>query len=257
MDPNCLALWWYSWKNFYEKIDFEKSADDKKHETLPSRLKLKDVHSIICIKMSRDIHTALKLISAHAPLITHMGFLSCRSGFVLWLLFFRQFYYHSNTFQLLIFKHGCNFIVICLHGNSMDPVQLASSETSWYRSTIFKKGKYFEKVINVHNVRIQFILSINSQRLPCEGRNWSCHNSWKLIKTFFPIQKDSLKYHLNVVYTSFFSRPFCLWYSQLMQIKSVDKTFQYCRVYIARKSSHLFNNIAQASRSRFIFLFFK
>ena len=30
LDPNYLTLWWYFWKNFSKKVDFEKSADDNK-----------------------------------------------------------------------------------------------------------------------------------------------------------------------------------------------------------------------------------
>ena len=57
----------------------------------PVGKELKDVHTIICIKMSRDIHTVFKLICAHAPLITHMGYLSCELGFVLRLICFVSF----------------------------------------------------------------------------------------------------------------------------------------------------------------------
>ena len=30
LDPNCLTLWWYSWKNFWNNWFWKKSADDKK-----------------------------------------------------------------------------------------------------------------------------------------------------------------------------------------------------------------------------------
>ena len=30
LDPNCLTLWWYSWKNYFKKLILKKSADDKK-----------------------------------------------------------------------------------------------------------------------------------------------------------------------------------------------------------------------------------
>ena len=37
LDPNCLTLWWYFWKNSLKMLIFEKSADDRKnHAKLPS-----------------------------------------------------------------------------------------------------------------------------------------------------------------------------------------------------------------------------
>ena len=30
LDPNCLKLWWYSWKVFFSKVDFEKNANNQK-----------------------------------------------------------------------------------------------------------------------------------------------------------------------------------------------------------------------------------
>ena len=40
-DPNCLALWWYSWNNFSKPLSLNKSADDKKHAKLPRRERVK------------------------------------------------------------------------------------------------------------------------------------------------------------------------------------------------------------------------
>ena len=45
LDPNCLTLWWHSWKIFFEKANFEKRIH-KKHANLPSMQRVNNGNEI-------------------------------------------------------------------------------------------------------------------------------------------------------------------------------------------------------------------
>ena len=36
LDPNCLTLWWYSWKIFFQKVNLKNPKMTKKHTKLPA-----------------------------------------------------------------------------------------------------------------------------------------------------------------------------------------------------------------------------
>ena len=60
LDPNCLTLWWYSWKNFLKKFILKKSADDKQHAKLHSRQRV-NMHARLHseskgLKLGRSLH---------------------------------------------------------------------------------------------------------------------------------------------------------------------------------------------------------
>ena len=57
LDPNCLTLWWYSWKIFLKKLILKKFTDDKKAE-LPSlqRVNLLNLYPSLGIFSSWQIH---------------------------------------------------------------------------------------------------------------------------------------------------------------------------------------------------------
>ena len=47
LDPSCLTLWWYSWKNFLKKLILKKvSKWQKKHAKLPSRQSVNLYHVV-------------------------------------------------------------------------------------------------------------------------------------------------------------------------------------------------------------------
>ena len=59
LDPNCLTLWWYSWKNFSKKVDFKKII--RRHETYKIYLAGKELSS----KYIKTNCLTLKVLAKH------------------------------------------------------------------------------------------------------------------------------------------------------------------------------------------------
>ena len=65
LDPNCLTLWWYSWKIFLKKVILKKKLTDvkkKKHAKLPSMQRVKGYwfsHSYFPMEYIKLIETKL------------------------------------------------------------------------------------------------------------------------------------------------------------------------------------------------------
>ena len=50
-DPNCLTVWWYSWKIFFEKVYFEKKKKQTtwKHTKFPSMQRVNLIKLIVIL----------------------------------------------------------------------------------------------------------------------------------------------------------------------------------------------------------------